>query len=240
MRALFWIFPSVLSIGKKGQMIRLTKQELGAIASRMWQDAKVAGDERDRTLMALMLKADKASGSSMNEEEVVSQMRSVISAGYETVSAVIAWMLYELSRDQTLQAKLREEIHGVTDASFDELNSKYPLLDAVLKETLRLHPPILENHHEASETIIVPLSDPLPGTSEMHIVVPRGTIIAIPLNVIQTDELVWGADAEVFRPQRWIDRKEAGILDGRDLLAFSAGQVMFSCVLQASMIDNHL
>lgn len=54
MRALFWTFPSVLSVGKKGQMIRLTKKELGAIASKMWQDAKVAGDERDRTLMALM------------------------------------------------------------------------------------------------------------------------------------------------------------------------------------------
>ncbi|KAG5339903.1 hypothetical protein C0989_003050 [Termitomyces sp. Mn162] len=54
MRALFWIFPSVLSIGKKGQMIRLTKRELGAIASKMWRDAKIAGDERDRTLMALM------------------------------------------------------------------------------------------------------------------------------------------------------------------------------------------
>ncbi|KAG6887487.1 hypothetical protein C0992_012062 [Termitomyces sp. T32_za158] len=225
MRALFWIFPSVLSIGKKGQMIRLTKQELGAIASRMWQDAKVAGDERDRTLMTLMLKADKASGpgQGMNEEEVVSQMRSIISAGYETVSAVIAWTLYELSRDQILQAKLREEIHGATEASFDELNSKYPLLDAVVKETLRLHPPILENHHEASETTIVPLSDPLPGTSEMHLVVPKGTIIAIPLNVIQTDEVVWGADAELFRPQRWIDRKKAGIRGGRDLLAFSEG-----------------
>lgn len=54
MRALFWIFPSILSIGKKGEMIRRTKQELGEIASNMWRDAKVAGDSEGRTLMALM------------------------------------------------------------------------------------------------------------------------------------------------------------------------------------------
>lgn len=56
MRALFWIFPSILSIGKKGEMIKRTKQELGEIASNMWRDAKVAGDSEGRTLMALMCK----------------------------------------------------------------------------------------------------------------------------------------------------------------------------------------
>lgn len=56
MRALFWIFPSILSIGKKGQMIRKTKTELGQIASDMWNDAKVAGDPNGRNLMSLMRK----------------------------------------------------------------------------------------------------------------------------------------------------------------------------------------
>ncbi|KAG6837898.1 hypothetical protein H0H93_013051 [Arthromyces matolae] len=224
MRALFWIFPSILRIGKKGEMIRRTKQELGAIASRMWKDAKdVPCDERDRTLLASIFKADKASGMGINEEEIVSQMRSIISAGYETVSAVVAWILYELSQNQEIQSTLREELHDATLASFDDLNNKYPLLDAVLKETLRLHPPILENHHEAGENMVVPLSEPLPGTTEMHLVVPKGTTIAIPLNVIQTNEAVWGPDADVFRPQRWIERKKAGVRDGRDLLAFSEG-----------------
>jgi cytochrome P450 len=107
MRALFWIFPFVLLIGKKGEMIKRTKQELGEIASRMWRDAKVAGDAEGRTLMALMRKnicaslsmptftksavrADSASGHRMDEDEIVSQMRTTISAGYETVSAIVA------------------------------------------------------------------------------------------------------------------------------------------------------
>ncbi|KAG6812058.1 hypothetical protein H0H92_004589 [Tricholoma furcatifolium] len=222
MRALFWIFPSILSIGQKGEMIRRTKEELGLIASRMWNDAKTAGDEQDRTLMALMrkvlplpFKADRTSGTRMNEEEIVSQMRTTISAGYETVSAIVA----------ALQSELREEIHNASNASFDDLNSKYPLLDAVLKETLRLHPAILENHHEAGGTIAVPLSEPLPGTTDMHLIIPEGTTIVVPLNVLHTDEAIWGSDAGEFQPRRWIERRQTftGIQGGRELLTFSQG-----------------
>ena len=94
-------------------------------------------------------------------------MRTIISAGYETVSAIIAvyslfpfaglrvftckslqWMLYEIAVNPEFQTKLREEICAVPDHSLDHLNSQLPLLDAALKETLRLHPAILENHHE--------------------------------------------------------------------------------------------
>jgi cytochrome P450 len=57
-------------------------------------------------------------------------------------------MLYEIAINPGFQAELREEICKVPDHSFDDLNCRLPLLDAALKETLRLHPPILENHHE--------------------------------------------------------------------------------------------
>jgi hypothetical protein len=56
MRALFWLFPPILNIGKKGEMIRRTKQELGSIGSRMWHDAKAVGDHEGRTMMAFMRK----------------------------------------------------------------------------------------------------------------------------------------------------------------------------------------
>jgi cytochrome P450 len=111
MRALFWIFPSILSIGKKGEMIRKAQKELGEIALRMWKDAKVAGDRNGTALMSLMcewnsrlltkaerfclflihaVKAHADSGQQMSEEHAVDQMRTIISAGYETVSATVA------------------------------------------------------------------------------------------------------------------------------------------------------
>ena len=76
---------------------------------------------------------------------------------------------------------------------------------------------------QAAETITVPLSEPIPGTSDMYIVIPKGTTVAIPLNVLQTDPEVWGPDPDVFRPERWIERRKTGVRMGRELLAFSEG-----------------
>ncbi|KAJ6574663.1 cytochrome P450 [Mycena capillaripes] len=223
MRALFWMFPSILSVGKKGKMIRRVKAELGAIACKMWQDATSAIDvhstDDDKTLMALMsVKADAASDQQLREHEVVAQMRTVLSAGYETVSAIVAWVLYELSMNTSLQETLRGEISFPGDPSLDELNNKYPILNAVILETLRLHPAILENHHQAAETINVPLSHPIPGTSATHLVIPKGTVLLIPVNVLQMDPEIWGEDAHLFRPERWYCPESK-----HNLFAFSEG-----------------
>ena len=116
---------------------------------------------------------DESSRLHLNGDLIVSQMRTIISAGYETVSAIIAvyslfpftglrvftheclqWMLYEIAINPEFQTKLREEICAVPDHSLDHSNFKLPLLDAALKETLRLHPAILENHHEVKSLTI--------------------------------------------------------------------------------------
>lgn len=54
MRAIFWVFPSILSIGDKGAMIRRSKSVLGNVASSVWRDAQIAGDPDAKNLMAIM------------------------------------------------------------------------------------------------------------------------------------------------------------------------------------------
>jgi len=80
---------------------------------------------------------------------------------------------------------------------------------------------------QAAETLTIPLSSPLPS-GDMHLIVPKGTLVAIPLNVLHTDPAFWGKDAGEFKPQRWLDREgcskqEGQILKGQELLAFSMG-----------------
>ncbi|KAL0950665.1 hypothetical protein HGRIS_007450 [Hohenbuehelia grisea] len=222
MRALFWICPSILSIGQKGRLIKQTKLELGDIARKMWLDAKAGGDPEGKTVMSTMLRIGATSGG-LDEEYIVSQMRTVISAAYETVSAIIAWTLYELASRPKLQQCLREEVSVPGEPSFEDLNTRFPFLDAVVKETLRLHPAILENHHVAAETIGIPLSEPLPGTSLTQLVIPKGTILSIPVNVVQTEPSVWGNDAHFFRPERWLNRTQEKSRTRREIFAFSEG-----------------
>lgn len=60
----------------------------------------------------------------------------------------------------------------------------------------------------------------------MNLVIPKGTILEIPVNVVQTDPDVWGSDAEIFRPERWVERKKQGIRHDREIFAFSEGCVI--------------
>jgi cytochrome P450 len=52
------------------------------------------------------------------------------------------WALLELSRNPDAQTKLRNELleHGA-DPTYDQISNGLPYLDAVVHETLRLHPP---------------------------------------------------------------------------------------------------
>lgn len=56
MRALFWLMPSILYLGEKGKMIRQVKHQLGEVAYEMLNDAKLARDPNNQTLMANMSK----------------------------------------------------------------------------------------------------------------------------------------------------------------------------------------
>jgi cytochrome P450 len=62
----------------------------------------------------------------------------------------------------------------------------------------------------------------------MQLTIPKGSILSIPVNVIQNDSEIWGADAHIFRPKRWLERKESSRLNGHEIFAFSEGCVLYS------------
>jgi hypothetical protein len=120
MRALFWIFPAILKVGEKGEMIKAVKYQLGGIASKMWKDTKLAceTDTETRSLLSIMrmlsfypvtslfwqssVKTVDSSPMTLDEEAVISQLRTIISAGYETVSAIIAVSTMEFCSSPSL------------------------------------------------------------------------------------------------------------------------------------------
>jgi Cytochrome P450 len=61
-------------------------------------------------------------------------------------SSVDQWALIELSRHPDVQTRLREELLAFgPDPTYDQLKANLPYLDAVVHETLRLHPPVPES-----------------------------------------------------------------------------------------------
>ncbi|KAF8525239.1 cytochrome P450 [Hysterangium stoloniferum] len=220
-KALFFTFPGILKLpSQKARYINSTRKELGKAATDMWNQAKAAGNIEDRTLMSLMMKADGADA--MTQEEIATQLRTLVQAGYETVGCELAWIFYEIAKDHNVQKRLRDEVTATpSEPTYDDLLERTPFLDAVIKECLRLHAPVIELTHVAAHDSVVPLAKPLRDAGEVTMVIPRGTIIQIPVDVMQRDPEVWGSDSNQFRPERWLlaDNEK----HHREVWAFSTG-----------------
>ena len=96
-------------------------------------------------------------------------------------------------------------------------------LVATIKEGLRIHPPVVG----ALEMQAGPKGDVLPDGRK----VPAGTKVGISTWAILRDPDTFGQDAELFRPERWLeikDEEQKKKMDRAVDLVFSAGR--FICM----------
>ncbi|KAJ7106475.1 cytochrome P450 [Mycena crocata] len=187
-----------------------------------------------RDLLSLLLKANLATDipdhQRLSNDEVIGQIPTFVIAGHETTSTAIAWALHALSTHRGVQKKLREEILGVStdNPTMDELNA-LPYLENVVRETMRVHSPLVFTERMAMENDILPLGKPyIDKEGKIHdsLPIPKGQIVHIPILAVNTDTGIWGKDAAEFKPERWEHIPEAassvpGVWS--NLLTFFAG-----------------
>jgi hypothetical protein len=76
---------------------------------------------------------------------------------------------------------------------------RLPLLDAIVRETLRLDAPVTNTDRVAVGDAVLPLDEPIvdrSGVRREALAVPRGTTMTIPVGLINSLEAIWGADAK--------------------------------------------
>ncbi|EED84244.1 predicted protein [Postia placenta Mad-698-R] len=154
------------------------------ILSRLMQ-ANMAASEEDR----------------LSENELLGQMSTFIFAAMDTTSGTLAHTLQLLSKRPDVQDKLRAEIleaqGGEQEIPYDTLVD-LPYLDAVCRETLRL---------KTREDVVMPLSQPIrdtDGTYMSEIPVPKGTEVIVGILASNRNPVLWGPDAAVWKPERWL------------------------------------
>ena len=136
-------FPNLpLPAFKQRDRARARLQELvGGIVAKRGQQA----DKPDDMLQSL-IDASYADGSKLDANEITGLLIAAIFAGHHTSSGTAAWVLIELLRHPHLWRQARAEVDAVLGAdgaiTFDSLR-ELPTLEAVLKEVLRLHPPLI-------------------------------------------------------------------------------------------------
>lgn len=118
--------------------------------------------------------------------------------GAETTATAIRMTLFCLSTKPRVLAKLRAEISRsrpstpIRDAEARTLS----YLQAIIKETLRLCPPI---------TGIVLKDTPPEGDTWNSAHIPGGTVIGYSVMGVCMNKKIWGADVETFRPERFLE-----------------------------------
>ncbi|KAI6012645.1 cytochrome P450 [Pisolithus orientalis] len=200
---------------------------------RKEEEEGVLDGREDRSIIGVLVKAnDSDSSIHLTREEVLAQTKVLLVAGYETTSITMTWALLELAGNPDIQNKLRQELLAFgEEPTYDQQQSGLPYLDAVVHETLRMHPPLTDFVRVAAEDDVIPLSEPVvtrSGETASSISVARGTRIGIPVSCINRSVEIWGKDAKVFRPERWLEedgipRKANDIQAYRHLLTFVDG-----------------
>ncbi|KZT73023.1 cytochrome P450 [Daedalea quercina L-15889] len=178
-------------------------------AASLDEDARGKSNQRD--LLTLLIKANMdpsiPKSQRLSDEDILAQVPTFLVAGHETTSNATAWALYALSIEPQMQTRLREECLALsTDyPSMDELN-QLPFLDAVIRETLRLHPPLNNTLREAVTDDVIPLSKPcvdVRGRIHDHVKIDKGSMVQIPILAVNRSKAIWGEDALEFKPDRW-------------------------------------
>ncbi|KAJ7803339.1 cytochrome P450 [Mycena leptocephala] len=194
------------------QIIRKERHLTEDIGRRIVRDKKDAagkGVEIDGDVFGLLLQNTPDDTRKLSEGDVVAQTALILVAGQETTANTIAWALLELARNPDFQEKLRAEGHsasgeGVRHVSYDNM----PLLNALIKETLRLYPAGPMSERVALQDTGIPLADSiatLTGERIDQIHVQKGQVITLAIASYQRLHSRWGDDADTFNPSRWLD-----------------------------------
>jgi ferulate-5-hydroxylase len=98
--------------------------------------------------------ADLQSAIKLTRDNIKAMIMDVMFGGTETVASAIEWTLTELMRSPNDLKRVQQELTDIVglDRHVEESDlEKLPYLKCIIKETLRLHPPIPLLLHETAE-----------------------------------------------------------------------------------------
>jgi cytochrome P450 len=149
------------------------------------------GDGRD--ILSALLAATDEHGVPLDLDTLVGHTSVLFAAGHETSANALCWTLVLLSQHPDVAAALHEELSAELrgDAPDVEQLGRLPLLDGVVKESLRLLPSVPFNHRIAA------VDTELGGHG-----IPRGTELISSAYHTQRMAEVY-AEPRRFLPERW-------------------------------------
>lgn len=146
-------------------------------------------------VLGVLMKATDENGNPVSDEHICNELLSVLTAGHMTTAVATAWALYELGRHPQVVVKMREELEAAGADPAPGQILTIPYLEAVFKETVRLHPIL-------SECARVPME---PITIRGKTLQPDQALVVSIIGIHHNPDVY--PEPDRFNPQRFIDRK---------------------------------
>lgn len=144
------------------------------------------------------------------------ESRLIISAGSETTSTALTFILIHLATHPSYLSTLRKALHTNTSSSYDPQHP-LPLLDAIIQESMRLRPSVFFGAQRVT---------PPKGMTINNRFIPGNTIITMPPYAMNRDARSFMYPDE-FIPERWTTKPEL-VLNQSAFNPFSTGP--YNCV----------
>ncbi|GAD93871.1 hypothetical protein NCU06526 [Paecilomyces variotii No. 5] len=204
---------------------------LPATANRNSLVTRIAMEEMEKRLkghvvdrkdmLGLLLEAKSKNEDKLSLNDVFSNAHGAIFAGSDSTSSTMVTFLYNVLSSAGVLAKLMEEIlKADSEGKLSELVTydeaiQLPYFQACLKEAMRIAP---------ASGVNLMREVPPQGATICGEYVKGGTNVSVNAWVIHRDKATFGQDADIFRPERWLDSPEAQIkLMDRSMFQFGGG-----------------
>lgn len=170
--------------------------------------------EKKDLLNAMLYNKDPKTGEHLSDESIVNNMITFLIAGkfqpwlacafklkgykgHETTSGLLSFVFYELLKNPEAYQRAQKEVDTVVGdepVTIQHL-SRLEYLNAILRETLRLHPPAPAFTVKAKQDEVI--------GGKYH--VTKDMALVSFLMAIHQDPAVYGEDAQQFRPERMMN-----------------------------------
>ncbi|KAF7187556.1 Pisatin demethylase [Pseudocercospora fuligena] len=200
-----------------GGLLRTRRQQLESIDKGELNPE--VDDDRPKDFLAKYMGQHLKDPSHFSIGDVMNGLGANINAGSDTTSTTLSAILYHVHKNPEVLAKLRQELEEnerngniSSPITFKQAQS-LPYLQAVIKETLRIHPAV---------GITLPRVVPQGGVHIAGHFFPDNEVVGINPYVAHRNKDVFGEDADLFRPEWWLEQSNKGEME-KYFMAFEMG-----------------
>ncbi|MCD7464891.1 hypothetical protein HAX54_000161 [Datura stramonium] len=186
----------------------------GLINERLEDKRRFHGERND--VLEALLNASEENPKEIGHNHIKSIFLDIFGAGTDTTTSTLEWAMTEILKEPRIKKKVQAELTEIIGKGklIEEADvSRLPYLQCIIKETLRLHPP-------------VPFLVPRKLEQDVELcdyIIPKGSQVLINVWMINRDSTFW-EDPLVFKPERFLSLD----LDIRgqnfELIPFGAGR----------------